>query len=235
MNVIRNNIPNAITCLNITCGTLAVIASQHCFATTALGLQGYQAAMLLIALAAVADFLDGFAARLLGAVSGIGKELDSLCDLVSFGVAPAMIVYNLTSAAYPESLLPLLSVLIAVGGALRLARFNVDSRQTTSFIGLPIPANAIFWIGFGAFFATHHDAVPLWAVAVLTVLLSWLMVSPLPMFSLKMHRFDLRSAWPQYTLLAGSVALIALLGVPGLAAAIVLYVVLSVATVVCRD
>lgn len=235
MNLLRNNIPNAITCLNVACGTLAIMAAARPFTITPIGLQGYQTAMLMIALAAVADFLDGFAARLLGAVSAIGKELDSLCDLVSFGVAPAMILYHLTSAAHPDSLMPLAAALIAVAGALRLARFNVDTRQTTSFIGLPIPANALFWIGFCWFYATHHEAVPMWAVAALVVLLSWLMNSPLPMFSLKMHNFSVRAAWPQYALLAGAVGLIALLGVTGLAATIVLYVILSIAAKLCQD
>ena len=183
---------------------------------------------LLIALAAVADFLDGLSARLLHAVSGIGKELDSLSDLVSFGLAPAMMILNVMRAAQPESALCYIAVLLPVFGALRLARFNVDTRRTTSFIGLPIPANAIFWIGMTDFYATHHD-MNQWVVVVLIMLLSWLMVCNFPMFSLKLHSFAFKDTWAQYLLIAGAVALVLLMGLPGLAATIALYVVLSLA------
>lgn len=222
---IKNQIPNTITALNIVFGTMAVMASFGAL-DGLFALQGHRLAALLIALAAVADFLDGFAARLLGAVSPIGKELDSLCDLVSFGVAPAMIVFNLMRAHdLADSWLPLLTLLIVVAGALRLARFNVDTRQATSFIGLPIPANAIFWIGFAWYYAGH--AVPVWLVAVLIVALSWLMVSPLPMFSLKLHSLAPREAWRQYLLVITAVVLFAVMGVASLAVTIAVYVLLS--------
>jgi len=225
--VIKNNIPNAITCLNCLCGTLAIIAAFHGVDDTLWGLSGYQLAAVFIALAAVADFLDGLSARLLHAVSGIGKELDSLSDLVSFGVAPAMMILNVMHAAQPESALCYAAVLLPVFGALRLARFNVDTRQTTSFIGLPIPANAIFWIGMTHFYATHHTMSP-WIVVALVVLFSWLMVCNLPMFSLKLHSLSPRDNWAQYLLIAGAIVLIVLLGLSGLAATIALYVILSI-------
>lgn len=185
-------------------------------------------AALLIALAAVADFLDGLSARLLHAVSGIGKELDSLSDLVSFGLAPAMMIFNVMRDAQPDSLLCYAAVLLPVFGALRLARFNVDTRQTTSFIGLPIPANAIFWVGMTDFYATHHD-MSQWVLVVMIVMLSWLMVSNLPMFSLKLHSLRWSDNWAPYLLLIGAVLLLLLLGVAGMAAAIALYVVLAIA------
>lgn len=184
-------------------------------------------AALLIALAAVADFLDGLSARLLHAVSGIGKELDSLSDLVSFGLAPAMMIFNVMRDAQPDSLLCYAAVLLPVFGALRLARFNVDTRQTTSFIGLPIPANAIFWVGMTDFYATHHD-MSQWVLVVMIVMLSWLMVSNLPMFSLKLHSLRWSDNWAPYLLLIGAVLLLLLLGVAGMAAAIALYVVLAI-------
>jgi len=225
--MIKNNIPNAITSLNCLCGTLAIIAAFHGVDDTLWGLSGYQMAALLIALAAVADFLDGLSARLLNAVSGIGKELDSLSDLVSFGLAPAMMILNVMRAAQPDSPLCYAAVLLPVFGALRLARFNIDTRQTTSFIGLPIPANAIFWIGLTDYYATHHTLSP-WIVAALIVLMSWLMVCNLPMFSLKLHSLSPRDNWAQYALIIGAVLLVVLLGLPGLAATIALYVILSV-------
>ena len=225
--MIKNNIPNAVTSLNCLCGTQAIIAAFHGVNDTLWGMIGYQMAALLIGLAAVADFLDGLTARLLHAVSGIGKELDSLSDLVSFGLAPAMMIFNVMRAAQPQSALCYAAVLLPVFGALRLARFNVDTRQTTSFIGLPIPANAIFWIGMTHFYATHHD-MSQWIVVAAIVALSWLMVCPLPMFSLKAHSLGLRDNWPQYALIVGALALIGLLGLTGLAATIALYAILSI-------
>lgn len=225
--MIKNNIPNAITCLNCLCGTLAIIAAFHGVNDTLWGLSGYQLAALLIAMAALADFLDGLSARLLHAVSGIGKELDSLSDLVSFGLAPAMMILNVMRAAQPDSPLCYAAVLLPVFGALRLARFNVDTRQTTSFIGLPIPANAIFWMGMTDFYATHHD-INQWIIVALIVMMSWLMVANLPMFSLKLHSLAPRDNWPQYILIIAAVVLTILLGLPGLAATIALYIILAI-------
>ena len=227
MKVIRNNIPNAITSLNLLCGCLACIAAFHCFdAMCGTALKGYQCAFILIALAAVADFCDGLVARALHAVSNIGAELDSLADLVSFGLAPAMVLYNMM-LGHGAGHWALLAMLLPVFGALRLARFNVDPNQSTVFTGLPIPANAIFWIGFLAWYAMHP--VPLWVVILLIVALSLLMVCNLRMFSLKMHNLtSLRENWAQYLQILASVVLVAVLKLPGLAAVIALYVLLSI-------
>ena len=156
MNAIRNNIPNAITSLNLLCGCMACIAAFHCNDTMCgSAIKGYECAFILIGLAAVADFFDGLVARLLHAVSAIGAELDSLADLVSFGLAPAMVLYNMM-LGHGAGHWALVALLLPVFGALRLARFNVDTNQTTTFTGLPIPANAIFWIGLTAWFAIHE-------------------------------------------------------------------------------
>ncbi|MBR1551816.1 MAG: CDP-diacylglycerol--serine O-phosphatidyltransferase [Muribaculaceae bacterium] len=223
MNLVRNNIPNFITSLNLLSGCLAVVAAFHVGETLCLGLTGLEWAFVLIAAAAVFDFFDGFAARLLHAVSGIGKELDSLSDLVSFGVAPAMIVFNVLQPQW----VAWAAMLIAVCGALRLARFNVDTRQSTTFTGLPIPGNAIFWIGASAWLAAHPGTSP-WLTLAVIVLVSWLMVSPLRMFSLKLHNLSPRENWAQLTLVVGAILLVCLLGIYGLAATIALYVVLSI-------
>ena len=226
MNAIRNNIPNAITSLNLLCGCLACIAAFHCFDPVCGGLKGYQCAFILIALSAVADFLDGLVARLLHAVSAIGAELDSLADLVSFGLAPALILYNMM-LGQGAGHWALVALMIPVFGALRLARFNVDTNQTTTFTGLPIPANAIFWIGFTAWYAIHE--MPLWIVLLLIVILSLLMVCNLRMFSLKMHNLSsFKQNWAQYLQVVATVAFVLLMGLPGLAAAISLYVLLSI-------
>jgi CDP-diacylglycerol--serine O-phosphatidyltransferase len=226
MNAIRNNIPNAITSLNLLFGSMACIMAFSCFDPVCGGLKGYQCAFILIALSAVADFLDGLVARLLHAVSAIGAELDSLADLVSFGLAPALILYNMM-LGQGAGHWALVALMIPVFGALRLARFNVDTNQTTTFTGLPIPANAIFWIGFTAWYAMHP--VPLWAVILLIVMLSLLMVCNLRLFSLKMHNLSsLKENWAQYLQVIATVALVAMMGLPGLAPAILLYVLLSI-------
>ena len=227
MNAIRNNIPNAITSLNLLCGCLACIAAFHCNDTMCgSAIKGYECAFILIGLAAVADFFDGLVARLLHAVSAIGAELDSLADLVSFGLAPALILYNMM-LGQGTGHWALVALMIPVFGALRLARFNVDTNQTTTFTGLPIPANAIFWIGFTAWYAIHE--MPLWIVLLLIVILSLLMVCNLRMFSLKMHNLSsLKQNWAQYLQVVATVAFVLLMGLPGLAAAISLYVLLSI-------
>lgn len=226
MNAIKNNIPNAITSLNLLCGALAIIASFHCNEVVACGLKGYQAAYALIALAAAADFFDGFSARLLHAVSNIGAELDSLSDLVSFGLAPAMVLFNLMQDKRDQPEMAFVAMLIPVFGAVRLARFNVDTNQKTTFTGLPIPANAIFWIGFTAWYVELPMSV--WFVVALVVLLSYLMVCPLRMFSLKLHSLSPKENWAQYLLVVSAIALVATIGLPGLAALIALYVVISI-------
>ena len=221
MNAIRNNIPNAITSLNLFFGCMACIMAltPSCFVAT------YRLAFLFIALSAVADFLDGLVARLLHAVSAIGKELDSLADLVSFGLSPALILYSMMNRE--DDLLALFALLLPVFGALRLARFNVDTNQATTFTGLPIPANAIFWIGFTDWYDPH--TCPMWIVLTLIVVLSLLMVCPLRMFSLKMHNLSsIKQNWAQYLQIVATVAAVIALGLPGLAVAIALYVLLSV-------
>lgn len=226
LQAIRNNIPNAITCLNLLCGALAIVVAFKPFDTVLWGLQGYQLAFVLIALAAVADFCDGLMARLLHAVSPLGKELDSLSDCVSFGLSPALILYNVMVAAGCDSWVCLMSMMIPVFGALRLARFNVDTNQATTFTGLPIPANAIFWIGFINYYASHHT-VSQWIVLALIVALSLLMVCTLRMFSLKLHGFSLKESYRQLVLVIASVVFIVLAGVSGLACVIAFYVLMS--------
>ena len=226
MNAIRNNIPNGITSLNLLFGCMACIAAFNCYDPVCGDLKGYELAFVLIALSAVADFFDGLVARVIHAVSAIGKELDSLADLVSFGLAPALVLYNMM-LGHGAGHWALCALLLPVFGALRLARFNVDTNQATTFTGLPIPANAIFWIGFTAWYAIHP--VPLWAVILLIVALSVLMVCNLRMFSLKMHNLSsLKQNWAQYLQVIATVAFVVVMGLPGLAAAIALYVLLSI-------
>lgn len=222
---VKQNIPNTITSMNLFSGCMAVVSAFH-FNETIGAMQGYEWAFLFIGLATVFDFCDGLSARLLHAYSALGKELDSLSDLVSFGVAPAALVFNLIQSQ-TGSWVAFLAFLIAVFGALRLAKFNIDDRQTTSFIGLPIPANAIFWIGVVAWNVDFRYISDAWMTA-LVVLFPLLMVSSLPMFSLKVKTLSLRSNVRRYALLLGTAMLVAALQLAGLLWAIVFYILLSV-------
>lgn len=210
--------------MNLFSGCMAVVSAFH-FNETIGAMQGYEWAFLFIGLATVFDFCDGLSARLLHAYSALGKELDSLSDLVSFGVAPAALVFNLIQSQ-TGSWVAFMAFLIAVFGALRLAKFNIDDRQTTSFIGLPIPANAIFWIGVVAWNMDFRYIGDAWMTA-LVVLFPLLMVSSLPMFSLKVKTLSLRSNVRRYTLLLGTAMLVAAMQLAGLLWAIVFYILLS--------
>ncbi|MDE6444183.1 MAG: CDP-diacylglycerol--serine O-phosphatidyltransferase [Muribaculaceae bacterium] len=232
MNFITRNIPNSITCVNVLAGCLAIVCAAK--GTDILwGLPAYQWAFIFIAIGAVADFFDGFAARALGAYSELGKELDSLCDLVTFGVAPSMIVYQLLSNAGTDPWCAWCALLIPVAGAVRLARFNIDTRQATTFIGLPIPANAIFWIGFAQQFIQGQTSLSIWWIF-LPILLAecWLMNSNLRMFSLKIKGFSLRTHYPQILLVIAAVLFCVFLGVAGLMWFILFYLILSI--LLCR-
>lgn len=229
MNAIKRNIPNCITLLNLVAGTMAIICAFHGMEPL-WGLRGWEWGAIFIGIGAVADFLDGFFARILKAYSELGKELDSLSDLVSFGVAPALLTFNLMDTCGAEPWLKWLLLIVPPMGALRLARFNIDIRQTPFFIGLPIPANAIFWIGFcglisgGASFLTFPTVfLPVLAVE------SWLMVSPFKLISLKFHDYGFHgiNIW-RYALVCAAVVSIFCMGVSGLLWLIVFYVLLSI-------
>lgn len=228
MNQIKNFIPNTVTLLNLLSGTIAVIfafSPDEMFSLCGYSLQGWQCASLMIVLAAVFDFCDGLVARLLHAKSEIGKELDSLCDMVSFGVAPAMMLMNVLLAA-GAGWVSYISLFIPLMGALRLAKFNVDTTQTTSFKGLPIPSNAIFWIGFVS--AMYQGlSLRVSVIAAVIVAISLLMVCRLPMFSLKIANLKLRENFRQYLLLLATVVSLVFFGVAGLAVVILFYIALS--------
>lgn len=200
----------------------------------------FQMAMLFIVLGAVFDFFDGMSARLLDVSSPIGKELDSLADNITFGLAPSAIVFSLFKEVYiPDFIsgisdyLPYTAFLISVFSALRLAKFNLDERQTTSFIGMPTPANALFWSSLAIFVHEHqYVAQPFNALCLLllVVVMSLLLVSELPMFSLKFKNLKWQNNKIRYIFLVVSIILLVLFGISGLAAVIVWYIVLSALT-----
>lgn len=227
LKAIKSNIPNAITCLNLLSGCMACIYSFRSGDSVA-GLQAYQMVFVFICAAAVFDFCDGAAARLLRAYSEMGKELDSLSDLVSFGLAPSLLMFNTLSEAPPAyPWLAYSALIIAVAAALRLAKFNIDDRQTTSFIGLPVPANALFWVGYCALLHSTGLYTP-WVIVAIIFLMSYLMVSRLPIFSLKFKNFHLRENLSRYILIAAAILLICIFGIPGIALTIMLYIIMAV-------
>lgn len=223
-------IPNTITLLNLLSGCLACIFTfrqQETFGC----LHGYELVYIFIGAAAVFDFCDGAAARLLNQSSPIGRELDSLSDLVSFGLAPGLLMFNIMQAhEATNSLLPYTALFIPMMGALRLAIFNVDTTQTTTFRGLPIPANAIFWIGFCGWMH-RYNIYPASALIILIIAgVSLLMVSGLRMFSLKFHDFAIRNNFSRYVILLATAIFVAWYGIAGLGWSIVLYVMMSALT-----
>ena len=191
-------IPDAITCCNLLCGCMATfLATQGAFAW----------AFCLILLGAFFDFFDGMSARALGVMNKVGVELDSLADDITFGLAPSMLL-----CCYLRPLIGWLSVLVflmAAFAALRLATFNVDERQATSFIGLATPANAIFWGGICSmpYALTAPFWMP-WAILGMSFVSCYLMVSNIPFFSLKIHNFNWKDNSLQYSFLIGCVVII---------------------------
>ena len=225
MKSLKSYIPNTITCLNLLSGCAAVFFAFNLGMETG-SLSPMSWAFIFIGAAAVFDFCDGLSARLLHAYSPVGKELDSLSDLVSFGLAPAFLVMNSMQAYGASVWVSAIALFIAVMGALRLAKFNVDTRQATSFIGLPIPANGIFWIGALAWIDSHAYPGDI-VMALLIVAISLLMVGELRMFSLKFANLSWRGNVRRYVVLAAAVFFVITEGVSGFAWTIVLYILIS--------
>lgn len=185
---IRKHIPNTITSLNLACGAVGIVL-------TATGHIGPAFCMMLAG--AVFDFLDGLTARALGAYSPIGKELDSLADDITFGLLPAFMLFSTLSAAYGiGEFFVWTPLLIAVFSGLRLAKFNVDERQSCSFIGLPTPGCAMVCGSLACCVAicpnTGLAAIALkpWFIPALSILMCFLLVCEIPMFSMKIHKGD---------------------------------------------
>jgi len=191
-----------------------------------------------MALSQIFDFFDGFAARLLKVHSELGKQLDSLADLVSFGVAPGFLVYKMFQMSYlsgepsPE-FLAYLALLIPLFSALRLGKFNIDTRQADYFIGMPTPANALFWYALGLMgIYTDNETVQNiilhpFLLTALTVLTSFLLVAELPLMSLKVKSFKWSENKGRVFLILGIVLLLVLFRFRALAFIIPLYLILS--------
>ena len=232
--MIKKHIPNTITCLNLISGC---IATYYAFQAD------YSMALLFIVIGAVFDFFDGMVARLLHVSSPIGKELDSLADDITFGFAPSAIIFSYLNESCAaanstlctlHSILPFVAFIMAAFSALRLAKFNLDERQALGFIGLPTPANALFWgsliwsLDWQRWFEPY--LLPdfwLYIVLVLIPISSYLLVSEIPMFALKFKTWGWKGNEVKYIFLITCIPMLLLLGVSGLAAIIAWYVILS--------
>jgi CDP-diacylglycerol---serine O-phosphatidyltransferase len=235
---LKNHIPNFVTSLNLFSGSAGVVAIFSGLTT---------AAVMLMGAAAVFDFADGLVARALNVKSAIGKELDSLADVISFGLLPGAIMYQLmlNCQNLPGKEIgwmnpyPFLAFLITVFSALRLAKFNIDVRQSDSFIGLPTPANALFIASLPMILAqvqtSGESILPVsaflgnyYALLGIVVVMSWLLVAEIPLFALKFKNFRWEDNKSQFTFVGFSVLLLALLKWIAIPAIILLFVLMSV-------
>ena len=220
----RKHLPNLFTLLNLASGSIGAIIALR-------GNLLYGA--LCIRLGACFDFLDGFAARVLRLPSPFGKQLDSLADLVTFGFLPTVIMYSLIEWQTTSQHLPYIALLITIFSALRLAQFNIDTRQNTNFLGLPTPANAIF-ISTLPFIITA-DKHP-WLTTVLahpytlsglSVVSAWLLIANIPFIALKFTNYTWQANRIKYLLLLAAILLIAIFRTEGIALGFLLYVLVS--------
>ncbi|MCR5887418.1 CDP-alcohol phosphatidyltransferase family protein [Hymenobacter sp. J193] len=247
---IRKHLPNALTCLNLLCGCVAlnlILSSNP--AQTSVAVAGFAPmfsaatwqplvhAAYFIGLAAVADFFDGFVARALHVSSPIGKDLDSLADMVSFGVVPGAVLFKLLQMVLPMHDLPAglayLAFTVSIFSALRLAIFNNDTRQTNSFIGLPTPANTLLVVSLPLIllndrFGLQTYLLNPWVLLGLTALLSYLLVAEIPLFALKFKNFSWQDNSLRFIFVLLSVGLVLALGATAVPLIVLLYVLLSV-------
>jgi CDP-diacylglycerol--serine O-phosphatidyltransferase len=224
---VYKHIPNALTSLNLVCGCLAIIAALNGELTTA---------SIYIGSAAILDYFDGFAARALKAYSEIGKQLDSLADVVSFGVAPGMIIYYLAGQCYAPSgfcINMYIPFLIPVFSAIRLAKFNIDTRQSDSFIGVPTPANGLFiasipfimandTYGIASLFSNHYFLI------LFPLLSAYMLVAELPLLALKFNTFGWKGNEFRWILILTTILSVVIFRYLGVMVAIVLYILISI-------
>ncbi len=225
---IKAQIPNLFTMLNLFSGCVALVMVADL---------KFELAFFFVSLGIFFDFFDGFFARKFGVAGPLGVQLDSLADMVTSGVVPGYVMYELllnNNVFGPDSYLPYLGFIIALGACYRLAKFNIDTRQSDSFIGLPTPANALFFTSlpmlplilhdnFGFYFAFNKATLLL-----LTVLSAYVMNAEIPLFSLKIKNFSFAKYKLQISFLVVSVLLLVFLQILAVPLIIVLYVLLSV-------
>lgn len=214
----KKHIPNIITLANLSSGIIGILFAFE-------GNLVYAA--MAIWIATLFDFFDGFFARLLKVTSAVGKELDSLADLVSFGVLPGTILYQMIDGSINDPI-TLLPFLLTVFSALRLAKFNVDTRQSDSFIGLPTPAAAFFVSGLPFWLAQNPDWFNQPVVITIGLILSLLLVAPIHLLALKFKNYSIKGNWQRFLLLIISLILIIILQAKALPLIISLYILISI-------
>jgi CDP-diacylglycerol--serine O-phosphatidyltransferase len=224
---VRKHVPNAITCANLFSGCVGIVFAFQ---------DNLTFAAYCIFLAAIFDFFDGLASRVLQSFSGIGKDLDSLADVVSFGVLPSVILYELFLLA-PQidkvsQYLNYIAFLIPVFSALRLAKFNIDTRQSENFIGLPTPANAILIASFPLIIREHNEFYTAYILNpyflfFFTLIMCFLLVAEIPLMSLKFKSKDFNQNIYRYLLLLFSAILILFFKFAAVPVVILMYITLS--------
>lgn len=227
MNIRLFTVPNMLTLANLLAGAAAIVFTLQYHA--------YETALWLIVAAAVCDFFDGFAARLLNQISPLGVQLDSLADDISFGLAPAIVMFDLYAHSesmynFPSEVMqPLgyVTLLVAAFSALRLAKFNIDTTQTTEFSGLPTPANALMLVSLAVLAEQGNVVLSQEWILLISVAAALLLVSPIRMFALKFKGFGLRGNELRYGFMLLSLLIIIFAPTYSVLSIIVLYIVVS--------
>lgn len=228
---IKAQIPNAITLLNLFCGCIALVFAFH---------RQFEMAFLFVSLGIFLDFFDGFFARLFHVASPLGLQLDSLADMITSGVVPGLVMYQLMLTnetplvtSYTQ-IFPYLGFIIALGSCYRLANFNIDTRQTDSFIGLPTPANSLFILSLPLVLQNTNSLFVIealtnqWLLLIITLFSAYLLNAEIPLFSLKIKKFNFKDNGLQIVFLISSVLLLLFLKYMAIPLVIIFYVLLSV-------
>jgi CDP-diacylglycerol--serine O-phosphatidyltransferase len=206
--LIKKHIPNIITLLNLFCGCIAVVYISE---------MNFLMAFYFVCLGVFLDFFDGFFARLFKVSSPLGLQLDSLADMVTSGVVPGYVMFSILEMAsnpiFPNTMIPYLGFIITLGSCYRLANFNIDMRQTDSFIGLPTPANALFILSLPLVLKYSDSLIVLeilsnqWILLLITLFSAFILNAEIPLFSLKIKDFTFKKNVLQLIFLSLSVLL----------------------------
>ncbi|MDI9356309.1 MAG: CDP-diacylglycerol--serine O-phosphatidyltransferase [Chitinophagaceae bacterium] len=215
LRFIKQQIPNIFTLCNLLSGCIGIIHIFH---------NQLEITFWCVVLSLVFDFLDGFLARVFGVSGAFGKELDSFSDMVSFGVLPSLFVYHRLDSFFSGSFIPYIGLLIAVFSAVRLAKFNIDTKQQYVFIGLPTPINALFFVSFFYADAWFFQAIPLISF---TILFSWMLIAKMSLLAIKFQSFHWKNNEFRFIFLFLSGILLLLLGLKSIPFIVFNYIILS--------
>jgi CDP-diacylglycerol---serine O-phosphatidyltransferase len=226
---IKKHVPNTITLLNLFCGCIAMVLVSN---------KNFEMAFFFVALGIFFDFFDGFFARLFKVTGELGLQLDSLADMVTSGVVPGYVMYHLLLNSQHEitncSYFPFLGFVITMGSCYRLAFFNIDTRQSESFIGLPTPANSLFMLSLPLVIKYSDSLVAFelltnqWFLLLITVFSAYILNAEIPLFSLKIKKFTLKDNLLQIGFITLSILLVAFFQYAGVPLVIISYVFLSI-------